>query len=111
MFHLIRDDVCGGNRDCGSSPNMSYIISGSVAMIARLNGPATRWSPYILGGVGAYSYDFEDGNIKALRPNHFGLQGGVGFEVRPRTATIFIEARYMAIPPGGVVPVTIGMRF
>lgn len=113
MFHWIRDDVCGANRFrfCGSSPNMSYVVSGSLAIVARLNSRATRWSPYILGGVGAYSHDFEDGNVKALRPNHLGLQGGVGFEVRPRTSTIFIEARYMGIPPGGVVPLTIGMRF
>ena len=87
-----------------TSETRHYVVSGSVAMVARLNGPATRWSPYILGGVAVYSYDFEDGNVRALRPNHFGLQGGVGFEVRPRTTTIFIEARYMSIPPGGVVP-------
>lgn len=109
MFHDIRDES-------GLSPHMSYVISGSVVMVARLNSAETRWSPYILGGVGAYTYHFENGSIKALRPNHFGLQGGVGFEMRPRTTTsrtgtVFIEARYMGIPPGGVVPLTIGMRF
>jgi hypothetical protein len=109
MFHDIRDDG-------GGSSHMSYVISGSVAMVARLNSPEARWSPYILGGVGAYTYHFEDGRIVALRLNHFGLQGGVGFEMQPRatasrTGTIFVEARYMGIPPGGVVPLTIGMRF
>jgi hypothetical protein len=111
IFHWIRDDVCGGNRDCGSSPNMSYVVSGGLAVHARLNDPSTSWSPYILAGAAAYSCNFEDGNVKALRPSQFGLQGGVGFEVRQRTTTMFIEARYLDIAPGGLVPIMIGVRF
>lgn len=111
LFHWVRDDVCYGFRDCGVTSEFSYVWSGSLSMVARLNDPATRWSPYVLAGAAAYSYDFADGNIKALRPNHLGLQGGIGFEARPWKTTVFAEVRYMGIPPGGVLPFTIGMRF
>ena len=111
MFHWVMDDVCYGRRDCGVSSTFSYLWSGSVSMVARMNDPATRWSPYLLGGAAVYSYDFADGNIKALRPGHVGLQGGIGFEARPRKGTIFVEVRYMDIPPGGVLPFVIGVRF
>jgi len=111
MLHWIHDDVCNGNSGCGVSQNFSYVWSGSVDFVARLNDRATRWSPYVLAGAGAYSYDFADGNIKALHPSHVGLQGGIGFEARPARATIFAEIRYLNISPGGVLPVVLGVRF
>ena len=76
-----------------------------------MNDPAKRWSPYLLGGAAGYSFNFADGNIKALRPAHFGMQGGLGFEVRPTKETYFVEIRSMGIPPGGLMPLVVGMRF
>ncbi len=41
----------------------------------------------------------------------FGLTGGVGFEVGDATHALFLEARYMRMGAGGLVPVTLGVRF
>ena len=48
------------------------------------------------------------GTVKAAP---VGAEGGVGFEVRMLQHTFFAEARYMTISPGGVLPVTVGIRF
>ena len=79
--------------------------------MARLNDPDTRWSPYLLGGVAEYLTGNSDEPLAQFRPNHFGFQGGIGFEIRPSKHTYFVEMRYMGVPPGGVVPVLVGMRF
>jgi hypothetical protein len=89
----------------------SRLVSGSFALSARLNDPDAKWSPYAFGGVAAYLTGNSDEPLTYMRPNHFGFQGGVGFEVRPHEKTIFVEMRYLGIPPGGVLPVVIGMRF
>jgi hypothetical protein len=96
---------------CVGVDTWSRLVAGSLSLTARLNGPATRWSPYAFGGVAAYLTGNSDEPLTHLRPNHLGFQGGVGFEVRPREKTFFVEMRYLGVPPGGVVPVVIGMRF
>jgi hypothetical protein len=102
---------CGGYFICTISGSWSRIVSGSFSMVARLNDPKTRWSPYAEGGVAAYLTGNSDEPLAQFRPNHLGFQGGVGFEFRPEKHTYFVEMRYLGIPPGGVVPVVIGMRF
>jgi hypothetical protein len=105
---------CGGGNDpgfCAYVDTWSRLVAGSFSIVGRLNDPATRWSPYAFGGVAAYLTGNSDEPLTYLRPNHFGFQGGVGFEVRPREHTFFIEMRYLGVPPGGIVPVTVGMRF
>jgi len=111
MYHLIGeyDYVCI-EQGCTDQGTHSHLVSGSFSMVARLNDPATRWSPYVVAGAAAYLSGNAD-EIGAFRPNHAGFQGGVGFEVRPRKSTIFVEMRYMGVPPGGVVPIVVGMRF
>ena len=96
---------------CAIGGSWSRIISASFSVVARLNGPDTRWSPYVMGGVAGYLTGAPDEPLQQERPNHLGFQGGVGFEVRPAHRTYFVEMRYLGMPPGGVVPVTIGMRF
>jgi len=102
---------CGGYFICTISGSWSRIVSGSLSIVARLNDPNTRWSPYLLGGVAGYLTGNSDEPLAQFRPNHLGFQGGVGFEVRPSKHTYFVEMRYMGVPPGGVVPVLVGMRF
>jgi len=68
-------------------------------------------SPYVLAGAAAYVSDYADGNIVALRPQHIGIEGGIGIEGRFGRSTLFAELRYMTVSPGGVVPLTMGMRF
>jgi hypothetical protein len=111
MVHLLGapDDDCD-ERGCSSQGiSYAYLVSGSFSVVARLNDPATRWSPYVFGGAAVYVTD--PVRTDYLRPNHFGVQGGAGFEFRPATHTYFIELRYFGIPPGGVVPFVVGVRF
>jgi hypothetical protein len=109
MLHWLNDaHSCPPGYCVSISP--SSVVSASVSMVARMNDPAIRWSPYAFGGVAGYIIG-QQGEITGFRPNHVGFQGGIGFEGRPDKHTYFIEMRYMGIPPGGVVPVVIGMRF
>ena len=96
---------------CGYVDTWSRVVSTTFSLVARMNDPATRWSPYVIAGVAAYLTGNTDEPLVALRPNHLGFQGGVGFEVRPSKHTYFVELRYLGIPPGGVLPLTIGMQF
>jgi hypothetical protein len=97
------------SQDICASSSPSAVISLGVSMVARLNDPAARWSPYAFGGLAGYII-VQEGELTGFRTSPVGFQGGVGFEVRPRTYTYFVETRYMGIPPGGFFPVMIGMR-
>jgi hypothetical protein len=102
---------CTGGITCAVMGSYSRIVATSFSLVARLNDPATRWSPYVIGGIAGYLTGNSDEPLMQFRPNHLGFQGGVGFEVRPSRHTYFVEMRYMGVPPGGVLPMTIGMRF
>ena len=105
---------CGGGSDpgfCGYVDTWSRLISTSLSLVARLNDPVTRWSPYVFGGIVGHITGSPDEPLRAIRTNHLGMQGGVGFEYRPGKRTYFAELRYLGMPPGGVVPIVIGMRF
>ena len=89
-------------------PAPADMITASADIVARLNDPSTRWSPYALAGAGLYM-----SRGKGDRPpTPAGLEGGVGFEVRTgKRTTLFAECRYFGFGAGGVAPMTIGMRF
>jgi hypothetical protein len=105
------DGRCAGGILCAIGGSYSRIVATSFSLVARMNDPATRWSPYLIGGVAGYLTGNSDEPLFQFRPNHLGFQGGVGFEVRPNKHTYFVEMRYLGVPPGGIVPVTVGMRF
>jgi hypothetical protein len=94
---------------CAHQFDPGFVVSGALGLIARLNDPSVRWSPYLLGGVAAYLNDGQ--HFSYLGTGHFGLEGGLGFDYRSSKRTYFVEMRYLWMPPGGVVPVTVGMRF
>ncbi len=112
MYHWIGEYayVCI-EQGCIDQGAHSHLVTGSLDLIARLNDPSTRWSPYAILGAAVNITGNSDEAIVSYKPKGNGLQGGVGFEVRPWKTTVFVEVRYMAVSPGGVVPVTIGMRF
>jgi hypothetical protein len=116
MYHTIADyrDTrgCTYVDPCADAAVGTEVLSGSVSVVARLNSPTTRWSPYIFGGVAIYHVGTANSPIEInSRPNPLGFQGGVGFEVRSGKHTYFAEMRYMGMSPGGLTPLTIGMRF
>ena len=102
---------CDVGIGCLVESAWSRIVSTSFGVVARLNDPSTGWSPYAFGGVAAYLTGNSDEPLAQIRANHLGFQGGLGFEVRPGNSTYFVELRYLGIPPGGLVPIAIGMRF
>jgi opacity protein-like surface antigen len=102
---------CTGGFVCSVEGSWSRIVATSISVVARLNEPSTRWSPYVIGGVAGYLTGNSDEPLYQFHPNHLGFQGGVGFEVRPNRHSYFLEVRYVGVPPGGLVPITIGMRF
>jgi hypothetical protein len=111
-YHLIHDNHYACNEiGCADQFTFSHLVTGSFDVVARLNVPATRWSPYVVVGGAVNLTGNSDERMASFNPNHLGLQGGIGFEARPRKSTMFVEMRYMDVRPGGVIPVTIGLRF
>lgn len=112
MYHLIHENHYACNEiGCGDQFTFSHLVTGSFDVLGCLNDPAARWSPYLVVGAAVNLTGNADERIVSFHPNRLGLQGGIGFEVRPRKTTTFVEVRYMDVRPGGVVPVTIGLRF
>jgi hypothetical protein len=112
MYHLIgeHNSVCI-ETGCTDQNTYSHLVSGSVDIVAHLTDPAKRWSPYVLVGAAVYGIGNADESIVGFTPDHFGFQGGIGFEFRSGKTPVLVEMRYMAVHPGGVVPVTVGFRF
>jgi hypothetical protein len=108
MFSSIGNNPCGAH--CDAIFPYSFLASASFSLIARLNDPAVRWSPYAIAGGTAYIAESLP-HIGTVKPSVVGFEGGIGFEIRLSRETLFAEARYMSISPGGVVPLTVGMRF
>jgi opacity protein-like surface antigen len=98
--------------DCAGRTEPSQVVSGSLGVVARLNGSDAHWSPYAVAGVAMYHVGTSNSPLVAtMHTNQFGWQGGIGVEVRSSKHVFFVEIRYMTIAPGGVVPAVIGMRF
>lgn len=115
MLHYIwqeglGDCVTSQPGYCSRDYSYSHIWSVSTDLVARLNDPATRWSPYVLGGAAVYETGGVREHISEFHPSQYGLQGGVGFDLRKDDKTLFVEIRSMRMSPGGVVLVTIGVR-
>ncbi len=101
--------LVGGFRPCFNNPIVD-LVPMSANLVARLNDPSTRWSPYLLGGAALYLTS-SGGNVGPTPPGA-GLQAGLGFEVRPATRTnVFIEWRHLSMGTAGVSSVTMGARF
>lgn len=115
MLHTFAQSVprCGVTYLCGDivggNPVIEVVTAG-FGLVARLNGRQVRWSPYLVGGVGAnISSGGEDRGDFTSRS--VGLQGGVGFEFRLRKATTFVEARYIGLAPRGLAVWNLGFRY
>jgi hypothetical protein len=97
---------------CSKLGDRSQVVTLGMNMVARLNDPQVRWSPYVAGGVGTNIMTGDQGeSIYRFRPNRGGFQGGAGFEFRLRSATTFVEGRYFGLPPGGLAVWNFGFRY
>jgi hypothetical protein len=98
---------------CSDQGTSSHLITTSADLLLHLNDPASRWSPYVLVGAAYYVTGASSAEkLKAFDPQQAGYQVGIGTDVHSSTSAIFfVEIRYMSMPPGGVVPLTVGLRF
>jgi TonB family protein len=113
MYHWIGVNFYCGAVDrgfCGFSYDHVQVVTLGADLVARLNDRQVRWSPYVVGGVGA-NLSSTGHSAKYLDSQLGGLQGGVGFEFRLRQATTFVEARYIGLPPGGLAVWNLGFRY
>jgi hypothetical protein len=111
MYHWIGVNFyCGAFRFCAFSYDHVQVVTLGVDLVARLNDWQVRWSPYVVGGVGA-NLSSTGHSVQYLTSQFGGLQGGLGFEFRLRKATTFVEARYIGLPPGGLAVWNLGFRY
>ena len=103
---------CGSDEFCANVAARYQIVSGALELVARLRDSAARWSPYVIAGA-AHTWETSSNSplVPATQPNPYGFVAGVGLGWRGTSHDFFVEARYMSMSPGGVVPITIGMRF
>jgi hypothetical protein len=87
-------------------------VSGSIDLVAYVNPSGHLWSPYVLAGAVVNS---TTGPTNGLAPDydrlHGGWETGLGVEFHAWKQMVFVEGRYLSLPLGGVVPVTLGVRF
>ncbi len=112
MYHALNEyPLCSGGSPCYAVTATPYLVSSSLSFVARLNRPAIAWSPYAIAGVAVYQGGYASYNVSLARPGRYGLEGGVGFEARAGASVLFVEMRFMSVPPAGVEPLTLGARF
>jgi hypothetical protein len=96
------------------------IISGTGNVVYTFGvSEATRFRPYVIGGIGLYYADPDDPGIPGIEvqsSTDFGLNGGAGFTaaVGQGSARLFAEARFHTIFEGdnvNLLPITIGVMF
>jgi hypothetical protein len=101
------EEVGGAFRDGHSFQHgVAGVVVGALAQFP-LSSPRLS----LRAGVSAYATSFADDNITEMHPGHIARTGGIGLESHVRKATFFAELRYMAMPPGALEPLTIGIRF
>ena len=95
---------------CVKQGDYSHVVTLGFDLVARLNDPQIRWSPYLLGGMGINVAGSPAESPYDFRQTH-GVQGGAGFEFRLHRATTFVEARYVGLQPGGLTVWSFGFRY
>jgi hypothetical protein len=98
---------------CTNQGTASHLIATSADLLLHVNDPASHLSPYVLVGAAWYmTGNPSTERLKAFDPQQAGYQVGIGTDVHAfEGPTVFVELRYMSMPPGGVVPLTVGLRF
>ena len=96
----------------------SQLIYGTGNVIYRFQtSEATRFRPYVIGGIGVYNLDVK-GNDVIGNPNSetkFGINAGAGFDFKAGSAGLFIEGRFHDVFTDGsnvqFIPINVGVRF
>lgn len=97
--------------DCVDQHRTTSIRSVDLALVGRILPTEAHWSPYVMLGGVAHSYDshFPDDLLES-HARRAGTLFGVGFDVDRDRATYFGEWRRLAAPPGSFAQFNIGGR-
>ncbi len=109
-WHAVRGCVFVGSV-CVGQHRISRIGSADVALAGRLAPAGAHWSPYLVVGGVAQTYDtnFPD-NLRPSHPRRIGSLFGIGCDVRRDRVTYFGEWRRFAAPPGAFAQFNVGGR-
>jgi hypothetical protein len=107
--------------DAGSSSGLKdRIIMGTANVVFKFKtSEESSFRPYLIGGGGVYNLkttgSSTPGTVIPGGTTKFGLDAGVGFDIKAGGAGLFVEDRWHHIFRSGgstnFMPITIGIRF
>jgi opacity protein-like surface antigen len=103
-----------GKEDAGLDGTTTSSLSGTANVVLQVPGMIVA-KPYLIGGVGAHRFKFDDGTSDTSSDTKFGWNVGGGLKFGLGTLNTMLEARYVTISATGgsvhYVPVTFGIMF
>ena len=115
MFHRIGMD---DDFIVGDDVN-SQVIQGTANAVYKFKtSEETKIRPYLIGGVGLYSFKLTGDDVEdpfGEAETDFGINGGAGFDFKFGSAGLFVEGRFHNVFSEGestnFIPITVGLRF
>jgi hypothetical protein len=102
----------------GSVDANFQVIQGTAnAVYSFQTSEATKFRPYLIGGVGVYNYKFTGDDVPDDfgSQTDFGINAGAGFDYLAGAIGIFAEGRFHNVFAEddnlNLIPITVGVRF
>lgn len=114
MFHRV-----GLNDDFSLGDDVnSQIIQGTANAVYKFKtSEETKVRPYLIGGVGLYSFKLTGDDVVdpfGDAETDFGINAGAGFDFKFGSAGLFVEGRFHNVFSEGestnFIPITVGIR-
>ena len=103
-----------GKADAGLDGTTTSSLSGTANIVLQVPGMIVA-KPYVIGGVGAHRFKFDDGTNSTTSDTKLGWNVGGGLNFGLGTLSTMLEARYVTINATGgsvhYVPITFGIMF
>lgn len=114
MFHRTGMD---DNFALGDDVNTQIIQGTANAVYKFQTSEETKIRPYLIGGVGLYSFKLTGDDVEdpfGDAETDFGINGGAGFDFKFGSAGLFVEGRFHNVFSEGestnFIPITVGVR-
>lgn len=94
----------------------TQVMNGTANAVYRFpSSGTTRFSPYVIGGLGVYNTKASGEGAPEGSATEAGINLGAGFDIRAGGAGLFVEARWHNMFLEGenlkFLPITLGIRF
>lgn len=103
-----------GKENSGFDGTTWSSLSGTANLVLQVPGMIVA-KPYVIGGLGAHRFKFDDGTSDVNSETKLGWNVGGGIKLGLGTLNTMLEARYVTINAEGravhYVPVTFGIMF